>query len=86
MEGSSTWDWPTGIHPLRPAALELFVSKEDFKFNAAHFIIHEVGLELTNIHCSRTRPRTRALTVRQYPRSDRLLVPIAEAPGTAPRS
>ena len=37
-------DWPPGIHPLRPAALELYVSKEDFKFNAAHFVIHEVGI------------------------------------------
>lgn len=33
--------WPEGVCPLAQP-VELLLSKEDFKFNAAHFVVHEV--------------------------------------------
>ena len=42
--------WPAGVAPMSPAAVELFVSKEDFKFSAAHFIAHAARRELLHGH------------------------------------
>lgn len=48
--GARAREWPAGVNPVRPAAMELFVSKEDFKFSAAHFICHERRRELLHGH------------------------------------
>lgn len=47
---------PPGVTAAR-APVELFLAKEDFKFNAAHFVVHEVsaGWERVGLWGSRSR-------------------------------
>ena len=42
MDDEAHGGWPAGAAPASPDPVELLLSKEDFKFNAAHFVVHEV--------------------------------------------
>ena len=41
--------WPSGVRPASPP-VELLLAKEDFKFNAAHFVVHEAARERLHGH------------------------------------